>query len=88
MKVTVYGTEYECSKSEKGNDFVRLYDERGNVFAEFLGISNFSGYLISGGDWSVPEPTQEQRIAAIETVLAKYPDMRQALEELGVVFGG
>ncbi|NLW92495.1 MAG: hypothetical protein GXY34_12980 [Syntrophomonadaceae bacterium] len=38
--------------------------------AAFTGIIDFSGYtLIEGEVWDVPEPTQEERIAAIEAAV-------------------
>ena len=55
ITVIVYGEEHECFKAVKGNDFVTLYDEAGNIIASFNGISSFDGYEISGGEWSLPE---------------------------------
>ena len=66
MIVKFLDTIYECSKAVKGSDYIRLFDANGNCIASFEGISDFSLFTIDGGEWSTPEPTQEERIAELE----------------------
>lgn len=63
MKVIVYGEVYECTKAEKGTNYIQLYNgkEQGVLFA---GISDFSGYSIEGGEWSAPTPTEGEVLRA------------------------
>ena len=63
MKVIVYGESYECTKAEKGTNYIQLYngEEKGVLFA---GISDFSGYSIEGGEWSAPTPTEGEVLRA------------------------
>lgn len=44
----------ECAKALKGDDYVHLLDSNGNMIAAFDGISDFSGFSISGGSWATP----------------------------------
>ena len=62
ITIIVYDESYECSKAVKGTDFVILYDESGNTIASFYGINSFDGYDINGGEWSLPEPTPEEKL--------------------------
>ena len=63
MKVIAYGESYECTKAEKGSNYIQLYngEEKGVLFA---GISDFSGYSIEGGEWSAPTPTEGEILRA------------------------
>ena len=63
MKVIAYGEVHECTKAEKGTNYIQLYNggEKGVLFA---GISDFSGYSIEGGEWSAPTPTEGEILRA------------------------
>lgn len=80
ITVTFYNEEYQCAKAIKGPDYIKLYDEHGNVIATFYGISDFSDYTIDGGDWSDPEPTE------IELLRAQLELAEEALDTL--IMGG
>lgn len=68
MKLMVNSQEIECTKAVKGADCINLYDGE-NVIAEFKGITDFAGYELSGGEWSKPEPTTEERMTELaETI--------------------
>ena len=73
MKVIAYGENYECTKAEKGTNYIQLYngEEKGILFA---GISDFSGYSIECGEWSAPTPTQADRTEAQATYTAMMTD--------------
>ena len=67
ITVTVYGETYECVTAYKGSDYIRLMDANGLVSASFTGISDFSGFSISGGNWSTPaEPDNSPIMVAME----------------------
>lgn len=55
MTVTIFGTAYECTKAVKGPDFVHLY-QGDTVILSCLGITDFSGYALTDGEWSDPDP--------------------------------
>lgn len=55
MKVTIYGTAYDCTKAVKGPDYVILYQDDRIIFTG-LDISEFSGYVLTDGVWSDPDP--------------------------------
>jgi hypothetical protein len=42
----------ECTKAEKGADFINVYDDN-SIISAFLGISNFSGFSVEGGDFTI-----------------------------------
>lgn len=48
----------ECTRAEKGRDYIRLYDAAGTCIASFGGISSFAGYAVDGGAWSDPPKTE------------------------------
>lgn len=52
--VTFNGNTYSCTKAYKGSDFIRLVDENGVLIVAFDGVSDFSGFSIADGSWSVP----------------------------------
>ena len=62
--ITAYNEQYECAKAIKGEDFIYLYDEDNYRFMSFEGIKSFDGYFISGGDWSIPDPTETEYLRA------------------------
>lgn len=66
MIVQFLNENYECAKAVKGADYIHLFDANGNCIASFDGISDFSLFTIDGGEWTTPEPTQEERIAELE----------------------
>lgn len=55
MNVTIFGIDYECTKAVKGPDFVRLYQDD-TVILSCLGVTDFSGYTLTDGEWSDPDP--------------------------------
>ena len=62
ITVTVYGETYDCETAYKGSDYIRLMDANGLVSASFTGISDFSGFSISGGNWSTPAEADDSPI--------------------------
>lgn len=74
MIVTAYGEQFECAKAVKGDQYIHLFDDAGRCVASFDGIVDFSGYEISGGDWTVTTLAEVKaaKIAASKTQLAEY----------------
>lgn len=69
MKVKIYEDIYDCTKAEKGSDYVRLYYED-TCILYCSGISDFTGYEVIDGEWSSPEPSDKERIAELELLLS------------------
>ena len=42
---------YSCDRAQKGRDFIRLLDSSGNSLFVADGISDFSDYILTDGDW-------------------------------------
>lgn len=57
---------YECEKAIKGSDFVHLFNADNVLIFSFEGVSDVNLFTIENGEWSEPEPTQEERIAQLE----------------------
>lgn len=64
--VTFNNETYTCTTAIKGEDYIFLLDEDGDVIAAFEGITNFSGFYISGGSWITPTPANKCPIAVIK----------------------
>lgn len=54
-KVTYCGATYDCTTAIKGDTYIRLLDENDSLIADFEGISDFSKFSISNGNWTSPE---------------------------------
>lgn len=59
ITVTFNGESYECAVALKGADFIHLLDANDEKVAFFDGVSNFSGFSISGGSWTTPTTPDE-----------------------------
>lgn len=51
--LTVYDEQFPCSVAMKGDDYIRLLDEEGNVVFFADGITDFSPYILDGS-WEYP----------------------------------
>lgn len=73
MFLVINGTEQiECSKAEKGNDYIKLFDENGNATLTFKGIADFSKFTLDGGDFSKAPLTE---IEEIQIALAELAEL-------------
>ena len=66
ITVMYCGEEYRCSVAYKGADYIHLVDAAGVLSAAFSGIKDFSGFTISGGDWTVPTDDDSCPIAVVK----------------------
>ena len=64
--VTYMGQEYSCSVALKGADYVHLLNEAGQMTVAFDGVSDFSGFKISGGSWVTPTAVNECYLAVVK----------------------
>lgn len=65
ITVTYCGEDYQCTKVYKGSDYIHLADSSGYIIATFSGISNFNGFSITGGTWTVPTDADSCFIAVV-----------------------
>lgn len=56
---------FECARAIKGENYIHLLDEDGTMIAAFDGVSEFSSFSISGGDWVPPTPDGECFLAVL-----------------------
>ena len=71
MVIKCFGQEITCNKAVKGTDYIKAYSENGDCIFEAVPIDDFSYYSIEGGEWSVPEMTQQERIEELEALVAE-----------------
>lgn len=65
ITVTYLDESYECTTAIKGSNYIHLLDSMGCMIASFDGITDFSGFTISGGSWCVPKAEGECKVAVI-----------------------
>ena len=63
--VTYLGESYECSVALKGANYIHLLNDGGYLIAAFDGITDFSNFAISSGNWTVPASDDDCHIAVI-----------------------
>ena len=60
VKIKCFDEIFECSKVVKGPDYIYLYDNNSEYpTVTFGGINDFSTYELLEGEWTYPEPTNE-----------------------------
>ena len=73
MFLVINGTEkIECTKAEKGNDYINLYDESNSVFRTLKGIPDFNKFSVEGGEFSEP-PLDE--ITQVQLAIAELAEL-------------
>lgn len=83
------GVEYPCSTALKGDDYVHLLNANGKIIVAFDGVSDFSGFTITGGEWVSPTPEDECYVAVVKDDGTmgrgshRCSDIPTALAELG-----
>lgn len=66
MPTVTYGSNsYECSTAIKGESYIHLMDSNGNAITTFAGISDFSAFAITDGEWTEAKQTEQCEIAVI-----------------------
>lgn len=64
--VTHQDKEYSCTTAIKGEDYIHLLDEDGELRTAFDGVSDFSGFSITDGDWTSPTPEEDCYVAVVK----------------------
>ncbi len=64
--VTYQDKKYSCTTAIKGEDYIHLLDEDGELRSAFDGISDFSGFSITEGDWTSPTPEKDCYVAVVK----------------------
>lgn len=75
--LTVFGEVYSCAHAQKGADFVRLLDENKDIVFFADGISDFTPYKLTGGNWEPP-------IAVVSPVVNAYASLSGAVVTLAL----
>ena len=57
---------FECETAIKGENYIHLLDAEGTMIAAFDGVSEFSAFSITDGDWVDPTPESECFLAVIK----------------------
>ena len=61
-----------ASKIEKGSNFIRVYDEEGNLDQIFQGIADFSKFSVEGGSFTEAPPDD---ITQLQLAVAELADL-------------
>lgn len=62
------GENYSCARAQKGGDFVRLLDDAGDVIFLAEGITDFSGFVLTDGEWEPAYAVMSAPVGALATV--------------------
>ena len=64
--VTYRDLSFECATALMGDTYVHLLDENGDMIVAFDGVTEFSLFGITGGEWSVPTPENDCYLAVLK----------------------
>ena len=65
ITVTFLDETYECTTALKGSDYIHLLDSDGGMVASFDGVTDFSDFEISNGEWTTPMSENDCHVAVI-----------------------
>lgn len=60
----------ECSRAEKGKNYIKLFDENENLIMTFEGIPDFSKFKLEKGTFSAPDIDEITQLKLAMTELA------------------
>lgn len=63
--VTFLNNSIECATALKGSDYIHLLDADGVMIAAIDGITDFTGFAISDGEWTTPTAEHNCYLAVI-----------------------
>lgn len=63
--LTYLGESITCTTALKGADYIHLLDDNGCMIAAFDGVSDFSGFTLTDGDYTTPVDHNDCYIAVI-----------------------
>lgn len=64
--VTHMGVDYVCAAAIKGDDYIHLLNEDGEMTVAFDGISDFKDFSITDGEWVTPTPEEDCYVAVVK----------------------
>lgn len=64
--VTHLGVDYLCAAAIKGDDYIHLLNKDGEMTVTFDGITDFSGFSITDGDWTSPTADHDCYVAVVK----------------------
>lgn len=79
--VTHLGKEYSCTTAVKGEDYIHLFNENGQLTTVFDGISDFSGFSITGGAWTTV-PHGDIAVPDVRCIFAGTGALESGVSEL------
>lgn len=79
--VTHQGTEYSCTTAVKGEDYIHLLNEEGQLTTVFDGISDFSDFSITDGDWTTV-PQGDIAVPDVRCIFAGTTALESGVSEL------
>lgn len=86
--LTVYDEQFPCSVAMKGDDYIRLLDEEGNIVFFADGITDFSPYILDGS-WEYPYKRSATIVsctaALVEGVLTLTPKVPTKIESFATL---
>lgn len=69
MPTVTYGSNaYECAVAIRGESYIHLIDSNGNPITTFCGITNFSAFQITDGNWAMAKQPEDCEIAILDEV--------------------
>ena len=63
--LTFLGESYSCARAQKGGDYVRLLDDNNEIVFFADGITDFSSYVLTGGEWETPVAVVAPTVGAL-----------------------
>lgn len=63
--VTYNENSYSCTTALKGENYIHLLDTNGRMTVAFDGVVDFSGFSITGGNWTTPATENECHVAVL-----------------------
>ena len=64
--ITYLGENYDCAVALLGSDYIHLINDSGDMIAAFDGITDFSAFTITDGDWTTPADADNCNLAVIQ----------------------
>ncbi len=89
--LTFHNEQFPCARAQKGKDFVRLLDENNSEIFFADGVSDFSQYFLSDGEWEAPRATVASTVGAIavldgEVLVLNLPGATKVETNLQITF--
>ena len=79
--VTHMNVDYSCATAIKGDDYIHLQNEEGQLTVIFDGISDFSSFSITDGDWTTV-PQGDIAVPDVRCIFAGTTALESGVSEL------